>query len=418
MLASIAGWAGGHRFEEMHKIRLEAYGKNYGTIVRIFPSKLTCVLKNSGWKLEDYILTYLKWPLFRGHVSFLVGGRFPFHEKWIPSNMRAEAQPSTWWWHKCKAHKEAMLMKLDWLKKNQKKCAKPPIIFDLLEMIHQFNSIYWCFLDDSVMTISGRQCHLGHPPNGLQDSISSEAFGQLWINLTQHFTDFQHLSRSATFDFWTTNLRGSFLLVWTFWLHLIWCQKLRLDCAKKASWQSAMSMILHTWMSCYNCHVWFPLLITFCCGGLLADTYISTDNSIDLICPCQMQKKFGIASWVAAWQFPQIGQCSERSVSHQVLQCFPHPRRFQSSLEIQPLFLSAQCSQKNACTGNPWKIHGSSSRLHAFQRLQHWMDRWTLARMEKSAGLVRHLPWRLRQHGLKVVCCHFGVLLPSLSITK
>ena len=129
--------------------------------------------------------------------------------------MRAEAQPSTWWWHKCKAHKEAMLMKLDSTdsKKTKEICKDSNYLWFAWNDTPVQQHLYWCFF--------GWFCYDHFRPpvspwgilrTGYKTRSPLKPLGNL-DQFDSHFTDFQHLSRSATFDLWTTNLRGSFLLV-------------------------------------------------------------------------------------------------------------------------------------------------------------------------------------------------------------
>lgn len=222
--------------------------------------------------------------------------------------------------------------------------------------------VYWCFFG---MILLWRYFRPPVSPWGiLRTGYKTRSPLKPLGNLDQfdsHFTDFQHLSKSATFDLWTTNLRGSFLLVWTFWLHLIWWSKTpglivrrKLPGKVLCLWFSILGCLVVIAMSDSDSLFLLPFLWRFV---KQIHRYLQIIRLISFV-PARCRRSLAShREWLSMTVSPNW-QCSERSVSHQVLQCFPHPRRFQSSLENSAMFLSAQCSQKNACTGNPWNYTG------------------------------------------------------------
>lgn len=181
-----------------------------------------------------------------------------------------------------------------------------------------------------------------------------------------HFTDFQHLSRSATFDFWTTNLRGSFLLVWTFWLHLIWWSKTPGLIVRR----KLPGKVLCLWFSILGCLVIIAMSDSLFLLPLLwrfvkqIHIYLQIIRLISFV-PARCRRSLASHREWLHDSFPKLTVFRT--------QCFPPGLAvFSTSQKVSvesrnsAMFLSAQCSQKNACTGNPWKIHGSSSDFMPF----------------------------------------------------
>ena len=181
--------------------------------------------------------------------------------------------------------------------------------------------------------ISGRQCHLGASSERVTRLGLLRSLWATWINLSHTLYIFSAVGvLLSTFSpricepyyFWRFSLNflaSSFLMV----------KNWRLDCAKEASWQGAVSMM----KLMLGCLVIIAISIPssyLCCGGLLGTIhkYLQIIWLISFV-PARCRRSLASHREWLHESFPKLTvfrtQCFPPRLA---VFAFPHPRRFQS----------------------------------------------------------------------------------------